>query len=368
MDTPSVSRFDGRSNILCSMISSVSKILSKHHLAASAPCRLDSGGTWDIKAMALPLEGVGPVTVNIAVNLRTRVILSPFEDGRVRISSQGFAHAEEAPFEDLPFESPFGLFFAAISYFGCHGLQAEIYSDSPVRSALGGSSTALVALIKALSKLGVVLGKRPLSSKEILHLGYHLEDAVSLGKCGIQDQAAAVYGGVNLWAWHYADRSSPFVRRRLLDGPGQKEMSKHLLLAYSGQSHVSARINRRWIDEFLSGKTRAGWIEANGIVKRLATAVHAMEWGRAAHLLRQEMAIRKEITPDALTQLTETLIHQAEDAGCGARFTGAGGGGCVWATGESRKLKKLKEVWAATLGATKGGRILDCAVEPKGAI
>jgi D-glycero-alpha-D-manno-heptose-7-phosphate kinase len=337
-------------------------------LGASAPCRIDSGGTWDIKAMALPLERIDPVTLNIAVNLRTRVILSPFKDGKVKISSQGFADAEEAPFEELPFGSPFGLFFAAISYFGYHGLQAEIYSDSPVRSALGGSSTALVALIKALVKLGVILGQKPLSSKEILHLGYHLEDAVSPGKCGIQDQAAAVYGGVNLWTWHYADRSSPFVRQRLLDGHGQKEMSKHLLLAYSGQSHVSARINRGWIDGFLSGKTRTGWIEANDIVRRLAKAIQSMKWSHAADLLRQEMAIRREITPDALTHLTETLIHQAEEAGCGARFTGAGGGGCVWATGESRRLKELKEAWATTLVSTKGGRMLDCAVEPKGAI
>jgi D-glycero-alpha-D-manno-heptose-7-phosphate kinase len=350
------------------MTSPVSKILGNYHLDASAPCRMDSGGTWDIKAMALPLERIGPVTINIAVSLRTRVVLSSFKEGRVKISSQGFAHVEEGPFEGLPFESPYGLFFAAISYFGYHGLQAEIYSDSPVKSALGGSSTALVALIKALSKLGVILGHRPLSSKEILRLSYHLEDAVSPGKCGIQDQAAAVYGGVNLWTWHYADRSSPFFRERLLDSRGQKEMSKCFLLAYSGQSHVSTRINRAWIHEFLSGKTRAGWIEANHIVKRLAKEIQAMRWNHAAQLLRQEMAIRRDITPDALTHLTESLIGQAEEVGCGARFTGAGGGGCVWAIGQSGRIEMLKEVWARTLASTKGGRILECVVEPKGAI
>jgi D-glycero-alpha-D-manno-heptose-7-phosphate kinase len=350
------------------MILPVSKILRKYPVEASAPCRLDSGGTWDIKAMALPLARIGPVTINIAVTLRTHVVLSPFEEGRVRISSQGFTRAEEAPFGGLPFESPYGLFFAAISYFGYHGLQAEICSDSPVRAALGGSSTALVALIKALSKLGVILGQRPLSSKDILRLSYHLEDAVSPGKCGIQDQAAAVYGGVNLWTWRYGDRTSPFLRQRLLDARGQKEMSKRFLLAYSGQSHVSARINRGWIHEFLSGKTRAGWIEANDIVKRLAKEIQAMRWNHAARLLRQEMSIRRHITPDALTCLTESLIGQAEAAGCGARFTGAGGGGCVWAIGESGRIETLKEIWGRTLASIKGGRILECGVEPKGAI
>lgn len=350
------------------MSSSVSKILGNNRLAASAPCRVDSGGTWDIKTMALPMEAIAPVTLNIAVSLRTRVILSPYEEGRVKISSQGFSRTEEAPFEKLPFASPFGLFFAAISYFGFHGLEAHIHSDSPVRSALGGSSTALVALIKGLSKLAVRLGRRPLSSKEILHLGFHVEDAVSSGKCGIQDQAAAVYGGVNLWAWHYAHPLSPFQREPLLDRHGQKELSKHLLLAYSGQSHVSARINRAWIDDFLSGKTRSGWIEANDIVKKLGKAVQTMRWNRAAELLRQEMAIRRNITPDALATVTEALIHQAEGAGCGARFTGAGGGGCVWALGESGRIRGLRELWERSLASTKGGRILNCVVEPRGVI
>jgi hypothetical protein len=54
-----------------------------------------------------------------------------------------------------------------------------------------------VAFIKALSRLRERLGDKDLSPREILHLGYHLEDAVGAGKCGIQDQAAAV-SGVNL--------------------------------------------------------------------------------------------------------------------------------------------------------------------------
>ncbi|MBW2285838.1 MAG: galactokinase, partial [Deltaproteobacteria bacterium] len=47
-------------------MASIRKLLEKETISASAPSRVDSGGTWDIKGMALPLEGIGPVTVNIA--------------------------------------------------------------------------------------------------------------------------------------------------------------------------------------------------------------------------------------------------------------------------------------------------------------
>jgi len=348
------------------MFSSARKILKNHRVEASAPCRIDSGGTWDIRTMALPMEAIKPVTLNIALSLRTRVVLLPFEDGMVKVSSEGFPDSEAHDFMTLPFDSPFGLFYAALSYFGFHGLEVRIASDSPSKAALGGSSTALVALIKALSKLAVLAGRAPLPRKNILHLAYQMEDAVSSGKCGIQDQAAAVFGGVNLWQWQFGDRRSPYERQVLLDRKRQRELSEHLLVAFSGKSHVSARINQGWLEGFLSGRTRAGWIEANRIVRRLAQALADRKWDRAAGLLREEMAVRRAITPDALIPVTHQLIQQAEEEGCGARFAGAGAGGSVWALGEIKRIQVLKNIWRSTLAPIRGAGILDCAVDPRG--
>ncbi len=345
---------------------SIKKILEVEPIEASAPCRIDSGGTWDIRALALPLEKIKPVTVNIALNLRTRVTLSPFEDGKVSILSKGFSQGEQYPFENLPFNSRFGLFFAAVSHFGYHGIEVRIESDSPVKSALGGSSTALMALLKALSQVDALLGRRKIPRRNLLHLGFHLEEAVSRGKCGMQDQAAAAYGGVNRWIWCYGHGNLPFQREPLLDTDGWKTFSKCILVAYSGKSHVSLRTNRAWVNDFLTGKTRTGWAKANEIVNMFAEAIKKKDWNGAANLIKAEMAIRKEITPDALIPLTEKLIDQAESIGCGARFAGAGAGGSVWALGEIEKIRKLKKVWERTLGPVKNGRILDCAVDPTG--
>ena len=349
------------------MILSIRKILENQTIGASAPCRIDSGGTWDIMALSLPLEKIRPVTVNIALNLRTRVILAPYDDGRVKIVSKGFPRGEQYPFENLPFNSRFGLFFAAVSHFGFHGLEVRIESDSPVKSALGGSSTALIALLKTLSKVGVLLGRNNLPRTNLLHLGYAIEEAVSSGKCGMQDQAAATFGGINRWIWCYGGgKKLPYQREALLDSKAWKTFSKCILVAYSGKSHVSIRTNRAWINDFLSGKTRPGWIKANEIVNSMADALNKKDWNQAANYIKAEMAIRREITPDALIPLTEVLIDQAEKIGCGARFAGAGAGGSVWALGEIERIRKLKKRWEQTLEPVKHGRILNCAVDPTG--
>lgn len=345
------------------MPKSLRNLLTRHQVMASAPCRIDAGGTWDIKAMALPFERLRPITVNIALDLRTSVVLSPYKDGWVKISSDGFLPGESFSKDQLPLTPPFGLFFAAASYFDAHGMAIEIRSQSPVKSALGGSSTALVALIKALSK---VAGGKKMSAKKILHLAYHLEDGISGGNCGIQDHAAAVYGGVSQWEWRYGQRTAPFERMALLDREGQKELSKRLLVAYSGKSHVSSTTNRKWIEGFLSGRTRSGWLKVNEIVYNLARAIKELDWGRAAGFLQDEMALRRELTPEALIPIIEKMVSQAEHAGCGSRFAGAGAGGSLWAIGETGDIQRLKRVWEKTLSPVKEGRILDCEVDPHG--
>jgi len=345
---------------------SIQGLLTQGPVEASAPCRVDSGGTWDIKALSLPLEAIEPTTVNLALTLRTSATLHPYREDRIKIVSQGFPRPEVSPAHRIPFDSPFGILFAAVSYFGFCGLEVRIVSQAPVRSALGGSSTALVALIKALSKTAVMRGDKGLSKRQILHLAYHIEDGISGGNCGIQDQAAAVFGGAHQWKWRYGIQTLPFERIPLLDRKGERKLSRRLLVAFSGKSHTSSRVNRQWIHAFLSGKTRDGWIEVNQIVHRFAQAIKLRDWELGAALLKKEMSLRKEITPEALNPLALKLVEQAESAGCGARFTGAGAGGSLWALGEIEKINKLRIIWGTTLAPAKGARILACRIDSVG--
>ena len=202
--------------------------------------------------------------------------------------------------------------------------------------------------------MGLLRDNRARSRKEILHLAYHLEDGIGGGNCGIQDQAAAVYGGVHLWKWHFGHPAEPLTRIPLLDQKGREALSNHILVAYSGKSHVAARTNHQWVNNFLSGKTRSGWIKANGAVHSFAQAIQAGDWDRAAFFLREEMALRKEITPEALDDATEKMVTAAESIGCGGRFAGAGAGGSVWALGSKANITALRREMAGIVITHKG--------------
>ena len=207
-----------------------------------------------------------------------------------------------------------------------------------------------------------------LPPREILALGYQIEDGVSGGFCGMQDQAAAVYGGVNLWQWRYGRAGSPYVRKSLLDTRGCLELTRHIIVANSGKYHDSAKINRSWVKEFLSGRTRTGWIEANRAVHELAESIGLRDWRGAGKALKKEMSVRNKITPDALIPETQQLTEAAEAEGCGARFSGAGAGGAVWAIGDLPRLRALRNRWEKILAPVKGGEILKCSVDHRGVI
>ena len=136
---------------------SIRSILEQEPVEASAPCRIDMGGTLDLSTFYLPLHHRGPCTFNVALDMRTRVRILPFDEGRLKVSSLGFeplvVNCDEAPFDH-----PLGLMLAVATYFQADGVHIDIHSSSPPRSALGGSSVAAVALIwafyKTLAKIG----------------------------------------------------------------------------------------------------------------------------------------------------------------------------------------------------------------------
>ena len=95
-------------------------------------------------------------------------------------------------------------------------------------------------------------------------------------------------------------------------------------------------------------------------------ALKGRDWEGAAGCLREEMAIRRDITPDALIPETRRLIEAAEAEGCGARFAGAGAGGAVWAIGDRVRIQALRTRWAGMVSSIRGAKILSCGIDPRG--
>jgi len=303
----------------------------------------------------------------MAMNLRTRVRVSPYNEGMIKVSSIGFEGAEY-PLDKAPFDHPLGLIFAIAEYFRAEGVHIEIESSSPPRSALGGSSAAAVALIGAFSQVLDSSVTKPLTRHQIVVLAHALEASVAGVPCGLQDQLAAVYGGVNVWYWR-ADIGKPSFRKKtVIRKQSLKEFQHHLLLAYSGVPHESRDINSKWVQQFLSGENREFWSEIVFCTQRFAESLGARNFKSAIAAMNREVAIRRKMTPDVLDDIGEHLIVSAVETNCGARFTGAGGGGCVWALGETKDIDNLKGIWESVLSKRKGARLLDVEIDAKGLV
>ncbi|MGD2185895.1 MAG: galactokinase [Desulfobacterales bacterium] len=343
-------------------------ILEKEPIVASAPCRIDMGGTLDIRTFYYPLRHLAPCTFNIAVALRTRVRLLPYHGDLIRISSKGFKSAE-FPSNRAPFAHSLGLMFAIAVYFKAANIHIQIESESPPRGALGGSSAAAVALIAAFSKLmEKTTSNKPLTRSQIAVLAHGLEESVAGVPCGFQDQLAAVYGGVNAWMWPVGIEAPQFRKKRVLPKAYHKDIEKHLLLAYCGKPHESSDINGRWVQQFLSGKFRDLWSEITLCTRQFIRAMSNRNYSQAVVLMNKETEIRKKMTPDVLDQVGSQLFDTAVLGNCGARFTGAGGGGCVWALGEIKHIDRLKPMWEDILSTENEGRLLDMKIDSRGLV
>ena len=105
----------------------LSEILARSPVRSQAPCRVDIGGTWDLKAFSLPWHHLSPSTVNVALSLYTIVTLSADEPGWIAAESEGF-DTERYDAESVPFNTPLGFVFAVATYFNVSGVKIEIVS------------------------------------------------------------------------------------------------------------------------------------------------------------------------------------------------------------------------------------------------
>jgi D-glycero-alpha-D-manno-heptose-7-phosphate kinase len=343
------------------------QILEAEPIETSAPCRLDMGGTLDLSTFFFPLRHLSPCTFNIALDLRTCIRLRPHRDGWVKVSSRGFADAE-FPSDALPFRHEMGLIFATAAYFRASGVHIEIDSSSPPRSALGGSSAAVVALITAFSRAHELAGIPILTRHKVALLAHALEQSVAGLPCGMQDQLAATFGGAHLWYWPGEAYGSVYRKKKILKKSDAKRMQRHFLLAYCGAPHDSADVNSTWVGQFMAGDYRQHWEEIIRLTQQFALCLADGEIEGACCALNAETRLRQEMTPEVLDEMGTVLASAAMQYGCGVRFTGAGGGGCIWALGQPHTLEQLALTWTDLLSGRPEAGLLPFAVDNQGVI
>src|SRR4051794_23156757 len=119
---------------------------------ATAPCRIDlAGGTLDIWPLYLFLDG--GLTVNIGIDLYSRVRIRPREDQRIHLRSIDTGAELEAPsVDDLPLGGPLDLLARAVRFYRpSGGIDLTSENAAPKGSGLGASSALLICLSGALN-------------------------------------------------------------------------------------------------------------------------------------------------------------------------------------------------------------------------
>ena len=347
-------------------MSALRSILEQEPIEASAPCRIDMGGTLDLSSFYLPLHHLKPCTFNAALDLRTSVRLLPFDKGRIKIRSIGFDDLVVES-ERAPFDHPLGLMLAVAAYYQADGVAVEIQSTSPPRSALGGSSAAAAALIWAFSKALAKIGGNCMPTRDhVVLLAHAIEQSVAGVPCGMQDHLAAVYGGVNGWHWIGDPCKPPFERETVVPDEACDDFNQHLIVAYCGVPHVSRDVNGEWVRQFIAGNHRRVWQQIAACSRQFIAALVAGDFERACAAMNLETDLRRQLTPDVLDEVGLLLVEAARAHQCSARFTGAGAGGCIWALGRPDRIVQLGPVWARILAQRQTAAILKTRVDSCG--
>jgi D-glycero-alpha-D-manno-heptose-7-phosphate kinase len=257
--------------------------------------------------------------------------------------------------------------FATAAFFHAQGVHIHIESDSPPRSALGGSSAAAVTLVRAFMEIRQRGGRAiPVDGRSIALAAHAIEESVAGVPCGYQDQLAAVFGGVNAWHWLAPPCKQVFRREALVPRRSLPRLEPHLLVAYVGVPHESGDINGRWVQQFVLGKYRTEWADIVGCARQFAGLLRRREYSAAGAVMNREMEIRRRMTPDVLDRLGAKLTAAAQRQGCGARITGAGGGGCLWALGEADAVARLKPLWLQIMCERKEAHLLEVQMAGQG--
>jgi D-glycero-alpha-D-manno-heptose-7-phosphate kinase len=332
-------------------------------VSASAPGRIDCGGTWDLVPLALPFASCDPSTVNITLSLRTTVTVSAHDEGRVLVRAPGLPD-EDWPLRDAPYSSPLAAYFLLAQHVNVAGIRLTVTSDIPPRSGLGGSAAAIVAATAALTSLtGDESGPSPARVAELAHLVEY-----ALYTCGRQDHLAAAYGGVNLWQWSFGQAGSPYRRRQLTDPDRLEEIGRRLVVVFSGHAHDSAAMTESWIAGFRAGHDRQTWLDANQQTRRLWQALTRGRWADAVDAVERENRLRAAVSPGAWTDRMVEFADVARRYGAAARYAGGGGGGCVWAIGEPAAVAAVRAEWVRTASGREGAFVVDAGLDPRGVV
>jgi D-glycero-alpha-D-manno-heptose-7-phosphate kinase len=296
------------------------------YVEAIAPTRIDlAGGTLDIYPLFL-YEPDG-TTVNMGIDVSSRVRLTPRSDEKVRLRSvdTGDETAAESV-EALELGGYLDLVARLVKFYApSTGVDVETQNQAPKGSGLGASSSLLIALSGALNELNGT----GLDGETLIRWGADLEAQSIAIPTGKQDYYPAFYGGVN--AIHWGIRGNE-VRPLLVSEETISTLERRLILTFTGISHFSGATNWDMLRNYIenSGKTRSALREINQTAHDMEAVLRSANFEGFAEVLDREWQNRRSLAEGVSTPEIDAMMAAARDSGAlASKLCGAGGGGCM---------------------------------------
>ena len=271
---------------------------------ARAPTRIDFGGGWtDVPPICTEESGA---VCAAAIARYATVTLEP----------AALQH------DELPMEP---MARAALRRAGLRDVHATIANDFPVAAGLGGSSAAGVALQAAIAAwTGEFVEPLELAVRSRI---VEVDDLGIAG--GWQDHCAAAVGGVLAMRFGVG---RPDVQRLALDDDVLAALEQRCVIAYTGESRLSARTISGVLDAWRDGRsgTRALLAHMRELAWQMIAALERGDVDALAPLVAAHWDRQRALHEEIPTERIDALIARAAAAGAiGYKALGASGGGCV---------------------------------------
>ncbi len=290
-----------------------------------SPTRVDlAGGTIDL----WPLYNfVGHAqTINVAIDVLTKVVLTPRNDQKIILESidlkvkKEYLNLHEALADS---DQRMRLLQTQLQFWQPnHGFELVTSSQSPVGGGLGGSSSLTISLLKAFS----ILMKQPFKDvHQMVHVAHNLESEILGTPTGTQDYYPAASGGVNILKY-----STWGIAQEVIEIP--IELNNYFMLIYTGKSHHSGMNNFAVMTDAVAKdqNTLQCLKELRDIAIDTISAVKAKKFALIPECFRREFSARIRLAPEfsspEIEKLAELSLQNGADA---VKICGAGGGGCV---------------------------------------
>lgn len=242
--------------------------------------------------------------------------LPPFFDHKYRIA---YSQVENAKcVEDINHRAVRAVLQ---EHHGDEGLEIHCDADLPARSGLGSSSSFVVGMLNAIAALrGQRVGSEWLANEAV-----RIEQEVLRETVGCQDQAAAAFGGLNIY--RFQTDGNIQVEPVVMPIERRREFRTHLMLFFTGFSRIASDVAKDQVANVVN-KTQELCRMRRMVDDASDLLVSRRDIRELGEMLDETWRLKRSLSQHVSTHAIDDIYERARAAGAiGGKLLGAGAGG-----------------------------------------